>query len=91
MPRKSILADLHIMLTHPESKLNEWERRAVASAKSLLEQDKEDGKDRARLDWLENPLSQQFLYGTFVSGGSNKAVRVAIDTAMATTTEKGEG
>lgn len=43
-------------------------------------------KDCERLDWLENPLSQNHLFGTFVMGGSKTALRAAIDSEMRTTT-----
>lgn len=94
------------MLTHPESKLNEWERKAVASAKFLLEQDKEDGKARQELaEWLEFRRKDELrrkddateVVVKINHGAQAKAFVEALDyvrthfPAMATTTEKGEG
>jgi len=39
-------------------------------------------EDKKRLDWLECATSQNYLFGCFVSGGSNRSLRIAIDAAM---------
>jgi hypothetical protein len=72
----------------------EYPRYALSSALTLLEQDREDGK---RLDWLEH---QEGIgigdkgYGEYehYAGDTNfPPLRQVVDSAMAATTEKGEG
>lgn len=46
-------ADLRITIIHDDSKLNEWEKKAVASALSHLEGAQ---ADKARLDFLDSHL-----------------------------------
>lgn len=66
----------------------------LSSALQLLEQDREDGKDRARLDFADSMTGGEWgIVGelTWGCGTEHKTCRAAIDSAMAATTEKGEG
>lgn len=51
---------------------------AIADLQSLLATAEADTK---RLDWLEDPLNQNRLFGYFLKGGSPQSVRRAIDSA----------
>lgn len=79
-----MIADLRAQLAATEARHADAQaaiRNGLEREDALKAQLAAAEEDTKRLDWLENPLAQNWLFGTFVSGGSPQAVRRAIDKA----------